>query len=313
MSLLKLQPAFKDYIWGGYRLADEYGKADKGTFLAETWELSCYPDSPSIIRNGSYANRTLNEYIEENGKQVLGKNCEVFENFPILIKLIDARDALSIQVHPDNGYAGAHGGRSGKTEMWYILDAAEDSFIYYGFRDRISRDEFRKRIEENTLTEVLNKVRVHSGDVFFIEAGTLHSIGKGILTAEIQQNSDLTYRIYDYGRMGADGKPRELHIDDALEVTRLEKAVNHKHELPRLGSCEYFIVDRLDTDEKIEFTVDSGSFVHILFLTGEGKIASGDCELGFKKGDSFFIPADSGKVVITGKCEAIKTFEPDRV
>lgn len=175
MAILKLKPSGKDYIWGGHKLVDNYGKEMTGDRLAETWELSCHPDGSSFVANGEDAGKTLRQYIEEHGKKVLGTNCERFEDFPILTKFIDAQDNLSIQVHPDNEYALKNEGQYGKTEMWYVVDAEEGAYLYHGFKKEISKDEFAKRIEEDTLLEVLNKVPVHKGDVFFIEAGTIHA------------------------------------------------------------------------------------------------------------------------------------------
>lgn len=177
MSVLKLKPACKDYLWGGHRLAEEYGIEYDGEILAESWELSCHPDGPSVIVNGPFAGLTLEEYIEKEGKQVLGNHCRRFRDFPILIKFIDAKQNLSIQVHPDNKYALKNEGQYGKTEMWYIMDAGEGAFLYYGFKKEISKEEFAKRIEEETLLEVLNAVPVHKGDVLFIESGTIHAAG----------------------------------------------------------------------------------------------------------------------------------------
>ncbi|MDE7019130.1 MAG: class I mannose-6-phosphate isomerase, partial [Lachnospiraceae bacterium] len=181
MSILKLRPSCKDYIWGGHRLAEEYGIAYDGNVLAEAWELSCHPDGLSMIANGAYAGKTLRQYIEEQGKEVLGTNCKQFEDFPILIKLIDAKEDLSIQVHPDSEYALRNEGQYGKSEMWYVLDAAEGAYLYYGFQEEINKEEFEKRIKEETLLEVLNAVPVQKGDVLFIEAGTIHAIGKNIM------------------------------------------------------------------------------------------------------------------------------------
>ena len=215
MSVLKLLPAYKDYLWGGHRLVDEYNKEYDGDILAETWELSCHPDGPSRIANGRYAGKTLEEYIEAEGKGVLGTHCRRFRDFPILIKFIDAKQDLSVQVHPDNRYALKNEGQYGKTEMWYVVDAGEDATLYYGFKEEISKEEFAERIENDTVLDVLNKVPVQKGDVLFIESGTIHAIGADILIAEIQQNSNVTYRVYDYGRVGKDGKKRDLHIEKA--------------------------------------------------------------------------------------------------
>ena len=171
MSVFKLRPSCKDYLWGGHRLVEEYGKEYEGEILAETWELSCHPDGPSTIVNGAYAGKTLEEYIEEAGKEVLGKNCRRFRDFPILIKFIDAKQNLSIQVHPYNRYALKNEGQYGKTEMWYVMDAGKDAFIYYGFKNEISKEEFARRIQEDTLLEVLNAVPVRKGTSCLLNPG----------------------------------------------------------------------------------------------------------------------------------------------
>ena len=310
MSVFKLRPSCKDYLWGGHRLVDEYGKEYEGEILAETWELSCHPDGPSTIVNGVYAGKTLEEYIEEAGKEVLGKNCRRFRDFPILIKFIDAKQNLSIQVHPDNRYALKNEGQYGKTEMWYVMDAGKDAFLYYGFKKEISKEEFAGRIQEDTLLEVLNAVPVQKGDVLFIESGTIHAIGEDILIAEIQQNSNVTYRVYDYGRVGKDGKKRDLHIEKALAVTNRVPLIKSKSSYPHVADCDYFTVDKLNLDgqmmRRMEGYVSEESFVSILILDGEGTVSCGD-EVTYKKGDSLFLPAGSGTYVIEGNCDALIT------
>lgn len=310
MSVFKLRPSCKDYIWGGHRLVEEYGKEYEGEILAETWELSCHPDGPSTIVNGAYAGKTLEEYIEEAGKEVLGKNCRRFRDFPILIKFIDAKQNLSIQVHPDNRYALKNEGQYGKTEMWYVMDAGKDAFLYYGFKKEISKEEFARRIQEDTLLEVLNAVPVQKGDVLFIESGTIHAIGEDILIAEIQQNSNVTYRVYDYGRVGKDGKKRDLHIEKALAVTNRVPLIKSKSSYPHVADCDYFTVDKLNLDgqmmRRMEGYVSEESFVSILILDGEGTVSCGD-EVTYKKGDSLFLPAGSGTYVIEGSCDALIT------
>ena len=320
MYPMLLKPAFKDYIWGGTRLRDDFKKECDFDKIAESWELSCHKDGASVIANGEFAEMTLNDYIEKAGRKVLGTNCERFEFFPVLIKLIDAKDNLSVQVHPDNEYAQRVEGEYGKTEMWYIVDADEGAELLYGFKHEITKEEFRERIENNTLLEVTESVPVKKGDVFFIRSGTLHAIGKGILIAEIQQNSNTTYRIYDYGRVGKDGKPRELHIEKALDVTKLCPAEpfppaewetyedgNWKEKL--LSSCEYFTVKALDIENRAWLKADESSFVHILVLDGE-VILSSENERGMKlvKGSSVFIPAGYGNFELTGECSAVMTY-----
>lgn len=311
MSILKLKPSCKDYLWGGSRLKEEYGKEYDGNVLAETWELSCHPDGPSYITNGKYAGKTLQQYINGEGKEVLGTHCRRFRDFPILTKFIDAKDNLSIQVHPDNRYALKNEGQYGKTEMWYVMDAGKDAFLYYGFKREITKEEFEKRIQEDTLLDVLNAVPVQKGDVLFIEPGTIHAIGKNILIAEIQQNSNVTYRVYDYGRIGKDGKKRDLHIEKALAVTNRVPIVKDKSSYPHIADCDYFTVDKLNLDgkvmKKMEGNVSGESFASILMLDGEGVISNGGETLNFKKGDSFFLSAGSGSYTIEGSCDALIT------
>ena len=310
MALFKLRPSFKSYLWGGHRLVDEFNKNFDGDILAESWELSCHSDGPSYIEGGLYDGITLSDYIEKNGRGVLGSNCDKFEDFPILIKLIDAKKDLSVQVHPDNEYALKNEGQYGKTEMWYIVDCKPGAQLFYGFKDEISKEEFQKRIKENTLTGILNAVKVKKGDVFFIESGTIHAIGKDIVIAEIQQNSNVTYRVYDYGRKGPDGKERELHIDKAVEVTKRVPPTNRSFS-PNIAACEYFTVDKLYLDgenfSKISGTVTDRSFMSVLFLDGCGEISCGEEKMNFKKGDSFFLTANSGEYEIRGKGEALVT------
>ena len=316
MSILKLKPSCKDYLWGGSRLIKEYGKEYEGEVLAETWELSCHPDGPSVICNGAYAGKTLPEYISGEGRQVLGTHCRRFRDFPILIKFIDARDNLSIQVHPDNRYALKNEGQYGKTEMWYVMDAGKDAFLYYGFQREITKEEFAQRIREDTLLEVLNAVPVQKGDVLFIESGTIHAIGKDIMIAEIQQNSNVTYRVYDYGRVGKDGKKRDLHIEKALAVTNRVPILRSGRSYPHVADCDYFTVDRLNLDgsvmRKVEGAVNEDSFVSILIMNGKGSISCGGERVSYQKGDSVFLPAGSGAYTMEGSCDALITTIRDK-
>ena len=314
MGIYLLEPAFKDYIWGGTRLRDEYGKDCSYDKVAESWELSCHKDGPSVI---SGSGMTLQELIDKEGRQILGTNCERFENFPILIKLIDAKDNLSVQVHPDNDYAMRVEGEYGKTEMWYVVDCDEGAELLYGFKHEISKEEFAQRIADNTLLEVTNNVPVHKGDVFFIKSGTLHAIGKGILIAEIQQNSNTTYRIYDYGRVGKDGKPRELHVEKAKDVTKLAPAETYPDtpvvqengaSIKLLSKCEYFTTYKVDIEEKAEFDADDSSFVSLLILEGSPVVTDGKSDpVSAKKGDSLFISAGTGRFTVDGSCSLILT------
>ncbi|MBR6792600.1 MAG: class I mannose-6-phosphate isomerase [Ruminococcus sp.] len=311
-----LNAPINDYIWGGTKLREQFGKESDLERLAESWELSCHKDGHSVIAEGEYKGRTLAEYLEEN-PDAMGKNCERFENFPVLIKLIDARDNLSVQVHPDNEYALRVEGEYGKTEMWYIVDCDEGASLIFGFKEEISKEEFRRAIEENTLLDKVNTVPVKKGDVFFIEAGTLHAIGKGILIAEIQQNSNTTYRVYDYGRVGADGKPRELHVEKALDVTNLEqkRAFDDKKtkvnlsgcEVEVLATCEYFSAVLLEVQGSSAFETDEKSFTHMLVTEGEAEAVFDDTAIKLKKGSSIFVPAGTGMCRINGNASIIIT------
>ena len=298
METIKLTPACKDYLWGGEKLRQDYGIQSQLHPLAEAWVLSCHPDGPSVVATGPLAGKTLPEYIQEKGPGCLGAGCEKFTDFPILAKFIDAKGDLSIQVHPSNEYALAHEHQFGKTEMWYVLDCEEGATLYYGYQHQISREELQQRIQDNTLTEVLNAVPVEKGDLFFIPAGTLHAIRKGIVVAEIQQNSNVTYRIYDYGRVGADGKPRQLHIQQALEVTQRTPPQPDPDFHGHLAQCPYFTVDVMEG----RFTLDCGpeSFVSVLVLEGTGILWEGDESMSLRKGESLFIPAGAGQCRLEG-------------
>lgn len=305
MAILKLKPACKDYIWGGTRLKESYNKVYDGDRLAETWELSCHPDGPSTIANGEYAGKTLPEYLEIVGRRALGSNCQIFKNFPIMIKFIDARQSLSIQVHPNNTDALEMEHEYGKTEMWYVLEAQPGAFLYYGFKEQISQEEFRTRIENDTLLEVLNAVPVQKGDLFFIPAGTIHAIGQGLVIAEIQQNSNSTYRVYDFGRLGVDGKPRQLHVDKAVKVTRREPARTDYNFGGHLARCAYFTVDKVTAP--YAGVCDDESFTSVLILEGEGQLTCGGETMDIRKGDSLFLPADSGAFTLTGTAQGLIT------
>lgn len=318
MYPIKLTAPLKDYIWGGTRLVSEYGKKTDLAKVAESWELSCHKDGSSVIANGEFAGMTLPDWLKNQEKSVLGTNCARFENFPVLIKLIDAKENLSVQVHPNNDYALRVEGEYGKTEMWYIVACEPGAQLQYGFRQEITQAEFAARIQDNTLLEVTNGVEVHPGDVFFIEAGTLHAIGAGILIAEIQQNSNTTYRVYDYGRVGADGKPRPLHIEKALEVTKLAPPSRPAKPMgaPKkedgytsvlLAECEYFTVYSLEIESGAKLNADSQSFHSLLCLEGDFILHSPHGDLKFGKGESVFLQADFGEYQLSGKGKLLLT------
>ena len=309
LSPVKLTPAFKDYLWGGTKLKTLYNKKSDLNIVAESWELSAHKDGESVVADGQYKGLTLTQYINAVGNDILGINSEKFDYFPILIKFIDAHDALSVQVHPDDKYALEHEGEYGKTEMWYILDCEQDAFLYYGFSRDITKDEFTDAIKNNTLTDILNAVPVHKGDVFFIPSGTVHAIGAGIMICEIQQNSNTTYRVYDYNRRDKNGKTRPLHIEQAIAVSNLSKAPDierisdTKHTV--LAECEYFKVDKLTVKGCETIAVDQSSFLSLIVTEGNGKLTMNDESMDFTIGDSIFVPAQTGSISIEGDCTVI--------
>lgn len=325
-NIIKLEPAFKDYLWGGTKLRDIYKKNCDYKIIAESWELSTHKVGQSIVSSGKHKGMMLGEYIRLLGKDILGWKCNPYDKFPLLIKFIDARENLSIQVHPDDNYALRVEEEYGKNEMWYIMDCEPGSYLYCGFNKDIDKNEIRKRCEMGTLTDVLNKVPVFKGQTIFVKAGTVHAIGKGILACEIQQSSNVTYRMYDYGRKDKYGELRELHIDSALDVidyskmsnklltglTYYETAVTHLEnekgcETQLLGVCKYFSVMKYSVLNKAVLLADESSFISIVVLEGEGSIKIGKDELHFKAADSFFIPAKKMKIEVFGKCTFLRT------
>ena len=326
-KIIKLTPAIKDYVWGGEKLK-KYGKT-ADTNIAETWELSFHKDGLCLCEDGT----PLRDAVTAAD---LGENVKDFPFFPMLIKLIDAKDNLSVQVHPSDEYALKYENSYGKTEMWYIVDAAEGAGIYCGFKRDTSKEEFLRYLDEGKVEELLNFIPVKKGESYFIASGTVHAIGAGCLICEIQQNSNLTYRVYDYNRRGADGKLRELHVDKAVKVINFGKyspavfgggnenkngepddKINEK----TIAECKYFRVREIKLDG--ETKINNGkSFTAITVVSGEGKISSegkisgegklsgGNFEENFKKGDSYFISCGAA-ATLTGKATVIATDIPE--
>lgn len=314
---LLLEPAGKNYLWGGQRLKKEYGKEIALTPLAETWECSVHPDGASRIVSGRFAGETLASVVSAH-PEYLGCKYMGSEHFPILIKFIDADQDLSVQVHPDDVYAKAYEGQNGKTEMWYILDAKEGASLVYGFEHPVTKDALREAVQKGDLSKHLHRISVKAGDVFYIPAGTVHAIGAGILLAEIQENSNLTYRVYDYGRVDADGKKRELHFDKACQVMDMKPrgVICQKLRLIRyyVGSsrqtlcrCPYFEAEKIQCSMGFAFSVLRTSFQVILCLEGSGSLEAGETRhMRFKKGSCIFLPAEIGRCHVIGKCDLLK-------
>lgn len=318
---LLLKPVLKHYLWGGTRLANEYGKGVPGERIAESWECSTHPNGESVICNGIYAGRTLRSVLKEN-PHMLGSRqkgiCAPGE-LPVLVKLLDAGENASVQVHPNDEYAGVHeDGSLGKTEMWYVLDATEDAGLVYGFNHDMEKETLQKSLEEGSVEKYLQTIRVKKDDVFFIPPGCVHSVGEGMLLAEVQENSDITYRLYDYGRVDQDGQARKLQIGKALDVLDLKGSQAPRQPMRVLRyepgcateflcRCRYFQVERKliskrRDDSGIAFETDDSSFQILLCASGEGMLRSGKafCEMPIKAGNCVFVPAAGDSFEITG-------------
>ena len=322
---LKFKPVYKDYIWGGRNL-EKVGKILPEGNIAESWEVSCHPDGMSIISNGIFEGLSLVEFIKMMGKDAVGTN--IYDNkktyFPLLLKLIDARDKLSVQVHPDNNYANVNEhGELGKREAWYIIDAKPDAKIIYNTISGIDKESFTKAVSENEIDSCLNYINVFPGDVIDIYPGIIHSIGAGIVLAEIQQNSNLTYRLYDYDRKDKEGNKRPLHIKKALEVmdflpqNRKEMAkgidlqINPGSYKTFKLANKYFSLEIYNINGQIEESTDGSKFYIYLFIEGEASVDSLNYTISVKAGESIFIPASMGKFTIKGNFKALKMYVPD--
>ena len=317
MEIMKLKPAGKDYLWGGSRLRKEYGKDIPLQPLAETWECSIHPDGLSVIVNGSYAGRTLADVLKLH-PEYIGPKALPGDELPILVKFIDAKENLSVQVHPDDAYAREYEHQNGKTEMWYVLDAQDDASLIYGFEHPVTKDLLRDSINNGSLDKHLHKVKVKRGDVYYVPAGTVHGIGAGTLLAEIQQSSNVSYRIYDYDRIDKDGKKRELHFDKAVNVMNMNAVLetNQKSRLVHyypgcsreiLCRSRYFETERIEVTTECSLGVIDTSFQVLLCINGKGRIETDENEtVKFAKGDCLFIPSGIGKCYLSGKIELLK-------
>ena len=317
-----LKPVGKDYLWGGDRLNYDFGKNIPMSPLSETWECSTHPDGPSTVVSGVFSGLSLPEVLKLH-PEFMGTHPENKTELPILIKFIDAKKDLSVQVHPDDEYAKKHeNGQLGKTEMWYVLDAAPDAKLVYGLHHKADRDKIRTAIENGKLEKYLQKVNIKKDDVFYIEAGTIHAIGAGTLIAEIQENSNLTYRLYDYDRIDKNGKKRPLHVDKALAVANLDSSASPRQPMrvlkyqpgwasELLCRCKYFQVERImlntETNQNmVTMQVGSTSFNVLLCVGGCGVIFYDDEALPFFKGDCIFVPADSVEMHIHGNASLLR-------
>lgn len=338
-DIMRLEPAFKDNLWGGTKLRTVFGKKCDYDVIGESWELSAHPDGQSVIASGIFTGMYFGEFIEKYGHDVVGWKSSSLDRFPVLIKFIDAKKDLSIQIHPDDDYALEIENEFGKNEMWYVVDCEPGAFLYCGLKKDSSKEEIRERIENNTITDILNKIEVHKGDCVMVKAGTIHAIGAGILICEIQQNSNCTYRMYDYDRKDKFGNKRELHIDKAIDVVDVKKYkpfISDNKDVPEgaevLVSCKYFecykyvlgsdaaeadhasdIEDNCYNTEnvrntgKVNISVDAMSFRSVIVIDGSGKIAVGNNTMDYKAGDSFFVTAGEKVINLEGTGTVIVT------
>lgn len=316
-----LKPIGKDYLWGGQRLKDDFSKNIDMTPLAETWECSTHPDGLSLVTGGIFDGRTLKSVLEEH-PEYAGDTLLPNGELPILIKLIDAREDLSVQVHPDDDYARINEhGSLGKKEMWYVLDATPSARLVYGFSHNIDKTTLRKNLQQGTIEKYLQYVPIKKDDVFYIEPGQVHAIGAGALIAEIQENSNLTYRLYDYGRTDKNGQPRTLHIEKALDVANLHSSTEPRQPMrvlryqrgcasELLCRCKYFQVERLlistEQEEKVDCRASERSFQVLLCVEGHGNLFSIGTSLSISRGDCIFVPAGCETLKLDGKMQLLK-------
>ena len=302
---MRLSPLPMERLWGGDKLGKFYNKnCTEGT--GETWELSVREKEKSVVLNGVFKKKTLYELIDED-KSLMGTRFAGGE-FPLLIKFIDAADDLSVQVHPDDEYAARVENDVGKTEMWHIVEAEPGAKLVYGLGEGVTPEDFALAVRSGETLSVLNQIEVHAGETYFIPAGLVHAIGGGILLAEVQQNCDLTYRVYDFDRLDKNGKPRELHTQKAIECV---KCFSHENidairfesgsrggEI--LADCRYFKVKRLEIGGERKISVTEESFVHLLCISGDGRLIYEDEEYEICRGDSYFLPAGLGDLLLEG-------------
>ncbi len=321
---IKFKPIYKEKVWGGERLKNILNKTGATNKTGESWEISGEGDSISIVQNGFLAGNGLHEIIEIYMGDLVGER--VFgrfgTQFPLLFKFIDANDLLSVQVHPDDEMAQKINQLNGKTEIWYVIDGSPDAYVYTGFNQPMTKEKFRKHIEQGTVKEVLNREKASRGNVFYVPAGRIHATGPGVLFAEIQQSSDLTYRVFDWNRPGQDGKLRELHVEQALEALDFRKQTEfrtdyfqNKNQVNEIQSTPYFVLNKLIIDEPYQAEYNkTDSFVVYMCVGGEIEI---QCENGkserLSKGETILIPAvfELVKIIPHEEAEILEIYLPE--
>ena len=313
--MFRLEPAYKDYIWGGTRLQSVFHKNAPFARVAESWELSVHPDGLTRIGGAADPGMTLRDYLAAHPEATPGIS---LETFPILVKLIDAKTPLSVQVHPDDAYARAHADSPGKTELWHILATESGAYLYLGVRRAVTREELSARIKDGTVETVLRRVEVHPGETYYIPAGTLHAIGSGVLLAEVQESSNLTYRVFDYGRRDALGNTRPLHIEQALAVATLNPtdctppgsgaciAAPGESTLQTLVNCPYFTMQRIALISEEAVPLEKQAFTHLLCVEGVMDVRQDGICISLAKGEGLFVPGNEA-VTIAGRAAALCT------
>lgn len=313
---LQFQPILKERIWGGTKLRDYLNKPISSEITGESWEISTVENDVSIIANGVFAGKSLNELINEFPEQVLGtKVYDKFgKQFPLLFKYLDAREDLSIQVHPNDELAAKRHNSFGKTEMWYVMQADEEARLIVGFKEKSSPEEYRKSLENKTIIDILDTKKVKKGDVFFLETGTVHAIGTGTVIAEIQQTSDITYRLYDFDRVDANGNTRELHVDLAVDainynVVQAEKNyTKNENTSNEIANCPYFTTNFIPLDGNVAVVNDENSFLVYMCVEGGFELNYDEKIYSYKTGDTILIPAKMKEFIIDGKASLLEIY-----
>ena len=321
MQPIIFKPDFKERVWGGRKLETVFGKEIPYEHTGESWEIACHDNGQSVAANGPFQGKTMKEILMENGKDLIGIPFSQEDKFPLLIKLIDAKDDLSVQVHPDDAYAAVNeNGELGKSEAWVVLEAEEGASLVIGLKEGTTKETFEEALEAGRLEEVLNRLPVKAGDVIDIPAGLLHAIGTGILLAEVQQNSDTTYRVYDWNRVGLDGKGRELHVEKSLatidfegihstECTRGETTEYEGYSHTRYISNQYFSLEALEV-KKTYSALRENDFEIYIILQGQGLLTGDFDSLTLKSGDSLIIPNATEAYTFEGEMKLLKTYVP---
>lgn len=316
MYPLQFSPILKERIWGGEKLKTILNKSIVSKITGESWELSTVEGDVSVVANGALKGKSLMELIDETPNEILGtKVYERFgKQFPLLFKYLDAREDLSIQVHPNDALAKERHNSFGKTEMWYVLQADTDARIIVGFKEDSGKEEYLKHLNDKTLVSILDDVKAKTGDVFFLETGTVHAIGAGLVVAEIQQTSDITYRLYDFDRKDAQGNTRELHVDLALDAINYNKVDTQKKYETKTNTsnvvvdCPYFTTNFIPLEDKVAVSKSGETFTVYMCVEGSFEMEYDGFKQSYIKGDTVLVPAAINAFMLTGKASILEIY-----